>query len=93
MLQELVSFVVSIGQSFLKGLPISIILGVVFAGLTFVWACNPGQAWWRKRELGTDLCYWFVIPLIGRYLRIGMLVAGAAVLFGITTADGLVEFY
>jgi sterol desaturase/sphingolipid hydroxylase (fatty acid hydroxylase superfamily) len=26
-------------------------------------------------------------------LRIGMLIAGAAVLFGITTADGLIAFY
>jgi sterol desaturase/sphingolipid hydroxylase (fatty acid hydroxylase superfamily) len=31
--------------------------------------------------------------LFARYLRIGLLVMGAAVLFGITTADGLVEFY
>jgi sterol desaturase/sphingolipid hydroxylase (fatty acid hydroxylase superfamily) len=31
--------------------------------------------------------------VITRYLRIGLLVAGAAVLFHITTADGLVAFY
>ena len=93
MSEEITAFVVSVGQTFLKVLPISIALGIVFAVLTFVWACNPGQAWWRKRELGTDLCYWFLIPLFARYLRIGLLVLGAAVLFGITTADGLVEFY
>ena len=77
----------------MKVLPISIALGVVFAALTCIWACNPGQVWWRKRELVTDLCYWFFIPLVARYLRIGLLVLGAAVLFGITTAEGLVEFY
>ena len=61
--------------------------------LSFFWACNPGPPWWRKRELVTDLCYWFVIPLFARYLRIGLLVMGAAFLFGINTAEGLVEFY
>lgn len=93
MLQELIAFVAGLGHTFLKGLPISIALGVTFAVLTFVWACNPGKGWWRKRELVTDLCYWFFIPLFARYLRIGLLILGAAALFGITTADGLVEFY
>ena len=46
---------------------------MVFTVLTWFWACNPGQAWWRKRDLVTDLCYWFFIPVITRYLRIGML--------------------
>ena len=41
----------------------------------------------------TDLCYWFFIPLFARYLRIGLLVMGAAFLFGIHDADGLMEFY
>jgi sterol desaturase/sphingolipid hydroxylase (fatty acid hydroxylase superfamily) len=93
MLQELFAAVIGLGHTFLKVLPISIALGVIFAALTFVWACNPDKGWWRKRELVTDLCYWFFIPLFGRYLRIGLLVLGAAVLFGITTAEGLVEFY
>ena len=61
--------------------------------LTYFWACNPGRPWWHKRDLVTDLCYWFFIPVLTRYLRIGMLIAGAAVLFGITTADGLIAFY
>ena len=77
----------------MKIVPVSIALAAVFTVLTFFWACNPGQPWWRKRELVTDLCYWFIIPLFARYLRIGLLVVGAALLFGITTADGLVEFY
>jgi sterol desaturase/sphingolipid hydroxylase (fatty acid hydroxylase superfamily) len=91
--QEFLSAFVSIGQTFAKTLPISLALAAVFTILTWFWACNPGQAWWRKRDLVTDLCYWFFIPVIARYLRIGMLIVGAAVLFGITTADGLVAFY
>ena len=69
----------------------SIALALVFTVLSTFWACNPDRPWWRKRELVTDLCYWFIIPLVARYLRIGLLVLGAAVLFRITTAEGLVE--
>jgi len=93
MVEALIAVIQSIGESFVRVVPISLALGATFALLTFFWACNPGQPWWRKRELVTDLCYWFIIPLIARYLRIGLLVAGAALLFGLTTADGLVAFY
>jgi sterol desaturase/sphingolipid hydroxylase (fatty acid hydroxylase superfamily) len=93
MFEEFIAVVQSIGGTIVKILPVSIALGVVFTVLTYFWSCNPGRGWWRKRELPTDVCYWFFIPLFGRYLRIGLLVIGAAVFFGITTADGLVEFY
>ncbi|MGA9895614.1 MAG: sterol desaturase family protein, partial [Xanthobacteraceae bacterium] len=49
--------------------------------------------WWHKLDIITDLCYWFLIPVIGRYLRIGLMVVAAAILFNITTADGLIAFY
>jgi sterol desaturase/sphingolipid hydroxylase (fatty acid hydroxylase superfamily) len=93
MAQELLSFLISFGQTFMKNLPISLGLAIVFTVLTSFWACNPGKPWWRKSDIVTDLCYWFFIPVIARYLRIGLLVVGAAVLFNITTADGLVAFY
>jgi len=69
MLQEFVAVIQGIGHTLTKGLPISIALGLVFTALSFLWACNPGQVWWRKRDLVTDLCYWFFIPLFSRYLR------------------------
>jgi sterol desaturase/sphingolipid hydroxylase (fatty acid hydroxylase superfamily) len=93
MSDEVLALVHSIGVTIFKLIPIGIALGAAFAVLSFFWACNPGRPWWRKRELVTDLCYWLVIPLIARYLRIGLLVLGAAALFGITTAEGLVAFY
>lgn len=93
MLLEFLAFLHSLGQTFIKIIPISIALGATFALLSLVSACNPDKGWWRKRDLLTDLCYWFIIPLVARYLRIGLLVLGAAVLFGITTGEGLVEFY
>jgi sterol desaturase/sphingolipid hydroxylase (fatty acid hydroxylase superfamily) len=93
MSQELLSFVINVGDTFMRGLPISLGLAIIFTVLTYFWACNPGRPWWRKPDLVTDLCYWFFIPVMTRFLRIGLLVAGAAVLFGITTADGLISFY
>jgi sterol desaturase/sphingolipid hydroxylase (fatty acid hydroxylase superfamily) len=91
--QELLSFVINFGQTLTKNLPISIALAVGFTILTSYFACNPGRPWWQKHDLLTDLCYWFFIPVITRYLRIGLLIVGAAALFGITTADGMIAFY
>src|SRR5581483_5437326 len=91
--QELLAVFVSFGETFTKNIPISLALAGAFTVLAWFSACNPGQAWWRKRDLVTDLCYCFFIPVIARYLRIGMLIVGAALLFHITTADGLIAFY
>ena len=93
MIEEAIAVVHSIGLTLVKIIPVSVALAAAFTVLTFFWSCNPGRPWWRKRELLTDLCYWFFIPLFARYLRIGLLVLGAALLFGISTPQGLVEFY
>jgi sterol desaturase/sphingolipid hydroxylase (fatty acid hydroxylase superfamily) len=77
----------------MKNVPISLALAAVFTVLTSFWACNPGRPWWRKSDIVTDAVYWFIIPVVARFLRIGLLVAVAALLLGITTADGLVAFY
>ena len=90
---ELLAFFNSVGETLTKNIWISLALAAVFTALTSFWACNPGRPWWRKPDIVTDLCYWFFIPVIARYLRIGMLIVGAALLFGITTADGLIAFY
>jgi sterol desaturase/sphingolipid hydroxylase (fatty acid hydroxylase superfamily) len=91
--QELFAVVVVVGETLMKNLPISLALAAAFTVLTWFWACNPGRAWWHKRDLVTDLCYWFFIPVITRLLRIGLLIIAAALVFQITTADGLVDFY
>src|SRR6516165_7761842 len=67
--QELLSFVVDVGKTLMRGVPISLALALVFTVLTWFWACNPGRPWWRKPDLITDLCYWLFIPVIARFLR------------------------
>src|SRR5689334_548617 len=93
MVEEFIAVLHSIGATVMKSVPVTLVLGLLFAVLTSFWACNPGRPWWRKRDLVTDVCYWFIIPLFARYLRIGLLIIGAALLFGITSADELVAFY
>ena len=85
--------VVMMGQTMAKVVPITIALAVVFAVLSHFWACNPGEPWWRKRELVTDICYWFFVPVFSRVFRIGLLVVGTGLLFNIHDADGLIAFY
>ena len=87
MLVELYSVLLVAGETVLKIVPISIALGIVFALLTHWSACNPGRPWWRKREIVTDVCYWFLIPLGARFVRIGLMVMGAAYIYNIHGAD------
>jgi sterol desaturase/sphingolipid hydroxylase (fatty acid hydroxylase superfamily) len=93
MFAEVIALVQNIGMTVVKLVPVLLGLGAVFAVLTYFWPCNSGRPWWRKRDLVTDLAYWIFIPLVARYFRIGLLILGAAWLFGIHTADGLTEFY
>lgn len=93
MLSEFLSVFEVAGQTVLKIIPISIALGIVFALLTHWSACNPGNPWWRKREIVTDVLYWFLIPLAARFVRIGLMVMGAAYIYGIHGSDALIQFY
>ena len=82
-----------LGQTLAKVLPVTLVLALVFSVLSHFWACNPGRPWWRKRELVTDLSYWFLVPLFARVFRIALAVLGAALIFGIHDADALTAFY
>ncbi len=93
MFAEFLSVLEVAGQTLLKLIPISIALGIVFAALTQWSACNPGRPWWRKREIVTDVLYWFLIPLGARFVRIGLMVMGAAYLYNIHGAEALIKFY
>jgi sterol desaturase/sphingolipid hydroxylase (fatty acid hydroxylase superfamily) len=82
-----------IGQTMAKVVPVTLALALVFTVLSHFWACNPGKHWWQKRELITDICYWFFVPVFARVFRIGLLVVGASVVFNINEVDELIAFY
>ena len=46
-----------------------------------------------KREIVTDVTYWFMIPLMARFVRIGLLVMGAAIFYDIHGEQRLMAFY
>jgi sterol desaturase/sphingolipid hydroxylase (fatty acid hydroxylase superfamily) len=89
----LTAVVQEMGGSFTHILPYLLVAGVIFGVLTRRYACNPSGPWWHNRELGTDLCYWLVVPVFTRFLRIGLLVGGAAVVFGVSGERELIEFF
>ena len=82
-----------LGQTIAKVVPVTIALALVFTVLAHFWACNPGKPWWRKRELVTDLCYWFFVPLFARVFRIGLLVIAAGFFFKLHDADEVAAFF
>jgi len=82
-----------LGQALVQVVPATIVLALVFTVLAHFWACNPGKPWWRKRELVTDICYWFFVPLFARVFRIGLLVLAAGFFFGLHDADEVAAFF
>jgi sterol desaturase/sphingolipid hydroxylase (fatty acid hydroxylase superfamily) len=82
-----------LGQTIEKVVPITFVLALVFSVLSYFSPCNPGTSLWQKRELVTDVVYWFFVPVFARVLRIGLLVLGAGVVFNIHDADELIAFY
>src|SRR5437763_983878 len=91
--QAIVSIVTAFADTMMKILPYMIVAGVLFPLLALRYPCNPGAPWWRSKELPTNLCYWFVVPVFTRYVRIGLLVLGATWLFGIKDEQEIIDFY
>jgi sterol desaturase/sphingolipid hydroxylase (fatty acid hydroxylase superfamily) len=82
-----------LGETIEKVAPTTLVLALVFTVLSHFWACNPGAPWWKRRELVTDIVYWFFVPLFTRVMRIGLLVLGAGYIFNIHDPDQLIAFY
>lgn len=93
MIDMITALVQVMGDSIVKVIPATIVLALVFTGLNHFWACNPGPPWWQKREIVTDIIYWFAIPLIARLVRIGALILGAALIFNVHGEDQLIAFF
>src|SRR3954466_11919219 len=93
MIESLLGIVQSVSSDALRIISVLLVLGSVFAVLTHFWPCNRGRPWWRNRQLIWDLCYAFIIPLFNRFVRLAFGGTGSVVLFGITTAEEMLEFY
>jgi sterol desaturase/sphingolipid hydroxylase (fatty acid hydroxylase superfamily) len=93
MLLEILSVIEIAGETLLKIVPITLAIALVFTALSYWSPANPGLPWWQKREIVTDVLYWFLIPLMARFVRIGLLVLGAALVFDIHGPDALIAFY
>jgi sterol desaturase/sphingolipid hydroxylase (fatty acid hydroxylase superfamily) len=60
-------------------------LAVAFGILSRLMPCNPGTYWWKDlRAFGTDLIYWFIVPLFLRIFRTMMMAVAMALVFGDT---------
>jgi sterol desaturase/sphingolipid hydroxylase (fatty acid hydroxylase superfamily) len=93
MLETLLTFATSIGDTLIATVPVTIALAAVFTVLGHFWACNPGKPWWKRRELVTDLVYWFFVPWLARIVRIAALVGAAGFFFNMRTPEQLASFY
>ena len=89
----IVSLLYGFGETVMKTFPYMAVIGLICGLLSWRYACDKSRPWWRSPDLVTDLCYWFIAPIFTRFLRIGLLVLGAAVIFDIHGADALIAFY
>jgi sterol desaturase/sphingolipid hydroxylase (fatty acid hydroxylase superfamily) len=87
------SILVAFGETLIKLSPYVLAAAIVFPILSWRFACNPTRPWWRSPDLVTDLAYWFVVPVFTRFLRIGLAVLGAGLIFGIEGETALVAFF
>jgi sterol desaturase/sphingolipid hydroxylase (fatty acid hydroxylase superfamily) len=93
MSSDVLTIVSGLSETFIFLVPALLLLGIAFSALSSRWACNPGKPRWRNDGLWTDAAYWLVIPLMARYLRVGLLIVAVALLFGIHSEDGLILFF
>src|SRR5712691_6363185 len=87
------ALITGFGDTIIATAPYLVAIGLLTSVLTARFACNKDGPWWRSRDLVTDLAYWFVVPVFTRFLRIGLLVLGAALLFDIHGAQAIIDFY
>jgi sterol desaturase/sphingolipid hydroxylase (fatty acid hydroxylase superfamily) len=96
MLAELVWQVAAkIGATIWGFLPSTIAFAILFTVLSLFSsaACNPGRTWWRNPGLLTDICYLTIIPFMAPYLRMSLMIAGAALLSGVMTAQDIADYF
>lgn len=75
----------------LVGLAIGLVaLGLLFACVERLFRSVPGPGWYRRRDVATDLAYWFVTPFASRAISrvaVGLVVLGAVAALGGSLAE------
>jgi sterol desaturase/sphingolipid hydroxylase (fatty acid hydroxylase superfamily) len=76
-------------------LPSAVAFAAVFSVLSLFssQACNPGRPWWRNPGLLTDICYLVIVPFVAPYLRMSLMIAGAALLSGVMTTAQIADYF
>jgi sterol desaturase/sphingolipid hydroxylase (fatty acid hydroxylase superfamily) len=84
MVEQLLSFFATFADAVLDTMRTAIALGIVFTLLSVLFTpCNKGFSWWRRTDLPTDLAYFFVMPLFGRFAVIFFVIVAAGLLQGV----------
>ena len=75
-------------------LPSALAFAAIFTVLSLLssQACNPGRPWWRNPGLATDIGYMVVMPFIAPYMRISLMIGGAALLSGVMTHQQIADY-
>src|SRR5580704_2380567 len=88
-------FFAKIAETLLIVLPSAIGFAIAFAVLSLFsgQACNPGRTWWRNPGLATDICYILIIPFAAPYMRMSLMIGGAALLSGVMTTQEIKDYF
>jgi sterol desaturase/sphingolipid hydroxylase (fatty acid hydroxylase superfamily) len=84
-----------IAETLLAVIPSAIGFAIAFAVLSLFssQACNPGRTWWRNPGLATDICYILIIPFAAPYMRMSLMIGGAALLSGVMTTQEIKDYF
>src|SRR5580704_14652947 len=52
-----------------------------------------GRTWWRNPGLATDICYILIIPFAAPYMRMSLMIGGAALLSGVMTTQEIKDYF
>jgi len=87
--------IAKLAETVLGFLPSAIGFAAAFTVLTLFTSqtCNPGRTWWRNPGLATDICYLAIVPFMAPYLRMSLMLIGAALLSGVMTADQVSDYF
>jgi sterol desaturase/sphingolipid hydroxylase (fatty acid hydroxylase superfamily) len=84
MLQPVIDFALAFGDKVVGVLPLIAAAAVLFTVVEGVARSKASQGpWWRKPELATDLLYIFLVPGFMAYVKLGLIIAGAAAISGV----------